>query len=87
MSTVLSGWAYYPGEFYVVKFNNMSRGKLGFKRFGLLSGGLLTDVYCTVKSRFNESLFTGYRILRPKWNFILKSLNLWHQSVLTEAIR
>ena len=30
---LLSGWAYYPGEFYVVLFNKMSREKLG-----LLSG-------------------------------------------------
>ena len=26
---LLSGWAYYPGEFYVVLFNKMSREKLG----------------------------------------------------------
>ena len=38
---LLSGWVYYPAEFYVVLFNKMPREKLG-----ILSGGLLTDVYC-----------------------------------------
>ena len=42
---LLSGWAYYPGEFYVMLVNKMSRETGLIKQLGLLSGDLLTYVY------------------------------------------
>ena len=41
---LLCGWSYYLGDFYVVLFNEMSGENLSL--LILLSGGLLTDVYC-----------------------------------------
>ena len=44
---LLSGWVYYPGEFYVKLKVLILTGLI--KRLGLLSEGSLTDVYCTYK--------------------------------------
>ena len=34
---LLSSWFYYPGEFYMVLFNKLSRDKLGLLRVGLIN--------------------------------------------------